>query len=452
MYNSFAKKMISGLIRCSNKNFRKNILKTAIYIANSVRESPGSYTYEIHQRMSVCNILPSIVDSTLDNELTFECISELSRKIKIRIVYPSGTAWNCIGTVYDELLRDDRYQVVIITEDYPAYIRVMKDKGCQFIRLENYDIKIDKPDILVLTSYSFTCSKLNFPSIRKYVKIIISLFPNIVINEFDMEQHWKFVYNAYEFCEPDYYLFDSLVFNNCGRYIDKKKAIHLGNPQFDELFYNLNEADSDYPMWDKLQGKKVFLWAMDHGLNEYYPIDAISLDLYIKDIFLYFKEHQDIGLIIRPHPYLIREMQQSRIFWNEIDFQKIIDFCKNSPNIVWDNSSDYCLAFKKCDAMMVDVNCSFIISFLVTGKPICRVLRNDIKVGLIHPELKECYYYCNNFDECKKFIESVIEGKDPLYDRRKKAFHNSIMHFDGRNGIRIKNFFDKIIEEKHVKN
>lgn len=449
MADSWIKSFINFIVRHSKPGIRTNILRAAIYTANAVRATPGSYTYDIHQRMELNNILPANMESRLHNEVVLEDISEEKERIKIRIVYPSGTAWNCIGTVYEQLARDERYQAAVITEDYPAYIRVMKEKGCKFIRLENYNIKADRPDVLILTSYSSTPAELNFPGLRNYVGTIVSLFPNIVINEFDMDRHWDFVRKAYEFCEPDFYLFDSLVYHNCGGYIDQKKAVHMGNPQFDELFFRLERTAADDPMWDKLKGKTVFLWATDHGLNEYYPIDAFSFDLYAKDLIAYFSEHPEIGLIIRPHPYLLREMRQSGLFWNEADFQRMISFCKNSPNIVWDDTPDYCSSFKRCDAMLIDANCGFTVSFFATGKPMCRLLRGDMEVGLIHPELKDSYYYCKNPDECKLFIEEIAAGKDPLYERRREAFQASIKNFDGLNGRRIKEFIDQIVGEEH---
>ena len=446
MSGSFFRMIIDFVVKHTPESVRRNILRTCLYAVNSIRSTPGSYTYEVHQRMQMSNILPVNDEVETDNEVTMEGLSKESGKIKIRIVYPSGTAWNCIGTVYEELIKDDRYQTVIITENYVPYINIMKEKKCSFIRLDRYDVKVDRPDILILTSYSSTPPTLNFKGVKKYAGTILSLFPNVIINEFSIEKHWRYVRKAYEFCDPDYYLMDSLPYNYCDGYIERKKAVHMGNPQFDELFFRLENTVSDDPTWDKLNGKKVFLWATDHGLNEYYPIDALSIDLYIGFLFKFFAEHPELGLIIRPHPFLIREMKQSALFWNETDFERIISYCKNSANIVWDDTADYCAAFKRCDAMLVDANCGFTISFLATGKPVCRLLRGDMDVRLIHPELRGCYYYGRSSEEIKEFIQNVTDGRDPLCLSRLETFHSSVMHFDGCNGRRIKVFIDRIAQ------
>ena len=362
-------------------------------------------------------------------------------KIKIRIVYPSGTSWNCIGSVYDEFIEDDRYHVCVLTENFPKYIDAMKKKKIKYIPLDEYDLKIDRPDVLLMTSYSSTPQELNFKGSRQYVNRVISLFPNIVINEDSLDLHWKYVNTAYQYLTPDIFLFDSLPYKFSKGYIDEKKAVKMGNPQFDELYQKMNMETKD--SWEKLNGKKVFLWATDHGVQEYYPIEAFSVDRYINFFFNYFTKHNDIGLIVRFHPYLLRELMNDGVFWSYSDYEKVKDFCKHSNNIVWDDSPDFCSAYKRSDAMFVDVNCGLTVSYLCTGKPICRLVRNDMQTKLIHPELKDAYYYANDIKQCIDFINMVEEDCfDPKREVRAKVFTESVLHYDGCNGVRIKEYID----------
>ena len=139
MSGSLIKRFIDFSVKHTNSSSRSNILRTALYAANSVRNTPGSYTYDVHQRMSVDNILPGFEDAKLEHEYYLNEIITRSNVISVRILYPSGTAWNCIGSVYDELKKDNRYQVIVITEDYDAYIKVMKEKECDFsVRNRNW--------------------------------------------------------------------------------------------------------------------------------------------------------------------------------------------------------------------------------------------------------------------------------------------------------------------------
>lgn len=436
------KKWIDGVLT-ARPSWSRRFMKIALHIQNTIRTTPGTFTYDIHQKMCVDTFLPK------DRELlpTGVPMSELlvpTDKKRVRIVYPSGTSWSCIGTVYEALLRDKRYQVYVIAENYPNYLRVMADKGCAFINLDNYDVRQDKPDVLILTSYSWTDPRLCLSDIHMYVGKVLALFPNVVINETDMDEHWRWVENAYAAVNPDYYLFDSLPHRFSAGYIPAEKAKRMGCPIFDELYEKMQKTD-EHPAYAKLKGKKTFLWATDHGLNETHAIEALAIDVYIKDMFAYFSAHPECGLIVRLHPYLKREILESGAFWTENDFRKLKEYCENSPNIVWDEVPDYSYAFLASDAMLVDMNCGFLISYLCTGKPICRLMRDDMEVRSIHPELMDTFSYAKNFAECQRFIEDVSAGVDAKLELRRKTFEDAVLHFDGGNGRRVKEFVDSLI-------
>lgn len=423
----------------------KRFVKMALYILKTIRTTPETYAYHIHQKMDVDSFLPK------DQELlpTGVPMSDLlvpTDKKRVRIVYPSGTSWSCIGTLYEALLRDERYQVYVITENYPNYLRVMANKGCSFINLDNYDLREDKPDVLILTSYSYTDPRLRLADIHQYAGKVLALFPNVVINEADMEEHWRWVRNAYAVVNPDYYLFDCLPHKFSEGYIPAEKAVRMGCPIFDELYEKLQKTD-EHPAYAKLKGKRTFLWATDHGLNETHPIEGLAIDVYIKDMFAYFSVHPECGLILRLHPYLKREILESGAFWTENDFRKLKEYCDNSPNIVWDEVPDYSYAFLASDAMLVDMNCGFLISYLCTGKPICRLMRDDMEVHSIHPEMMDVFSYAKCFADCERFIADVVSGIDEKADLRQHAFKESVLHFDGGNGQRVKDFVDSLLFE-----
>lgn len=439
----FIKNLLTKIIMLMNQRFKTKVLNFAVYIRNIIISEENTFSCAIHERMSVDNFLPKRECEESVGE-KMETLLLPTTKKRIRIVYPSGTSWSCIGTLYDALKADDRYQVYIITENYPNYIKVMVDKKCDYITLDNYDITQDKPDVLLLTSYSYTDPKFRLKDIHNHAKKVIALFPNVVINESDMKMHWDWVKNAYGVIKPDYYLFDALPHKFSKGYIDQDKAIKIGCPIYDELYEKLECTHEENKHYSKLKGKKTFLWATDHGINETHPIDAISIDLYIKDFFDYFSKHTEYGLIIRLHPFLKRELLQSGIFWSESDFERLKQYCDNSPNIVWDEVPDYSYAFMASDALLVDVNCGFVFSYLPTGKPICRLMRNDMEVKLIHPEYKDAYYYATNFSECEEFISDVALGKDEKDVLRKQVFEEAILNYDGKNGSRIKAFIDEL--------
>ena len=212
----------------------------------------------------------------------------------------------------------------------------------------------------------------------------------------------------------------------------------MGNPQYDEIF---REVGKNHPLpdsWNKIRGKKTFLWATDHGINESGPTNGFTIDLYLGPMLTYFNNHPDRALIFRPHPEFIREMQRMGHFWTATDVQKVKDYCASTPNVIWDDSHDYCFAFDACDAFLVDLNCSITCAALTTGKPICRLQRTDLCEWQISPELENCYYYARGMQEIERYMDMIVNGSDDKRELRKMGMNESILHFDGNNGSRMK--------------
>ena len=399
-------------------------------------DNKNCFIGQIHQRMNVENIIPK---KPVITKYRIHEIQETD-KIKVRILYPSGDSWNNIHTLYESFVSDENYQTIVVVENYPRFLSIMEMVKCKYITLDDYNVKIDRPDIFIATYYSGADLIISFPGCRKYIKTLFAAIPNAVMNEKNRNIHWKYISSAYQNLDPDFYLVDRLMYNGLKGYVEDKKLIEMGNPQFDEIFREVGKNHPTPENWKKLRGKKTILWATDHGINESFPTNGFTVDLYLGEIFNYFNEHQEMGLIFRPHPQLIKEMLIKGAFWSETDIMKLKKFCIDSPNIVWDDTYDFCCAYDNCDAILVDLNCSIICSALTTGKPICRLKREDIEEWMIAPEITECYYFAKGFDECVAYFNMVSNGIDTKVKERSECFKKAILHFDGNNGERMKKF------------
>lgn len=413
------------------------------FCRQTICSNKRTFAGQIHERMDLNNILPP--------KALLNCASiEDTNKIKVRIVYPSGDSWNNIHTLYEAFVNDERFQTYILVERRERFINILNNANAKYVFFDQYDLKLDKPDILIPTYYSSADKFLSFPDCHKYVKRIIASIPNAVMNEENTDIHWSYVNNAYHYLNPDVYLVSPLVYNGLKGYVEDSKLVKMGNPQFDEIFREVGRCHPIPNSWEKLKGKKVFLWATDHGINESYAKNGFTIDLYLADMFKYFSSHPELGLIFRPHPQFMHEIIKGGHFWSQYDIQQIVDFINSTPNIIWDNTPDFCCAYDTCSALIVDANCSITCTFLTTGKPICRLLRYDIKEWLISPELHDCYYYAKGFHECEDFINMIVRGEDVKESLRTEAMAKSILNFDGKNGERMK---DYIISDyfNHVK-
>ncbi len=390
---------------------------------------------QIHKRMALESIVPSLNCKSSENPDI-----EITDKIKVRIVYPSGDSWNNIHTLYEEFVKDDMFQTYVLVKDESRFVNIMQKYNCNYVTYNNYSLVQDNPDIFIYCFYGKHEGELVFPDCRRFINRAYLFIASAVMNEENNDIHWELIRKANVYMKPDIVIADPLVYNALRGYVEDSKLIEMGGCQFDEIY---REVGKNHPFpveWKKIIGKKVFLWATDHGINESYPKNGFTVDLYLRNMIEFFLEHQDYALIFRPHPQLIREMFQQKKFWSYDDVMKIKSYFESTPNIIWDETSDFCCAYDICDALIVDANCSITCSFLTTGKPICRLMRYDIREWLVSPELYDCYYYAQNFNECINFMNMIAKGEDPKEPVRKNGMEKAILHFDGMNGKRMKEF------------
>ena len=435
--HSIIQKIVLILSSFSHAKFAGKMLGLFDFCRETVCKNPKTFAYQIHRRMDINSIIPLQTEEIMNVQNSGY---KITNKIKVRIVYPSGCSWNNIHTLYEEFSKDDRFQTYVLVENNSRFTKVLESAECQYILIDQYDLKGDNPDIFIATFYSSADKTLSFDGCRNYMKRVYSAFPNAVMNEENTDIHWEYVHRAYQYVDPDFYLVDPLVYNGLKGYVDDSKLVKMGNPQFDEIFREVGRNHPIPQTWEKLNGKKIFLWATDHGINESYAKNGFTIDLYLGPMLKYFSQHPDQGLIFRPHPQFMREMRRDGHFWSQEDIQRLEEYIAATNNVVWDNTPDFCCAHDTCSALMVDANCSITCTFLTTGKPICRLLRDDINEWLISPELHDCYYYAKGFQQCEEFMNMIVRGDDYKEEQRREARDKSIVHFDGNNGKRMKEF------------
>lgn len=428
-------KITRGLSSLFHGRYAGKMIGMLDFMRSEVCQNPKTFAWQIHDRMNIRNIIPA-TESDNRNGAKIEATA----KKKLRIVFPTGCAWNHIHSMYEAFAADDRFQTYVLVKDSIEFTSVLDRYHCRYVTYRNYDLKEDHPDILIATFYSSYEKDLVYDGCREYIGKVYAEIPNVVMNEQTDDIHWQYVSRAYQYLPPDYWLLDPLVYNSLKNYVAPSNLAMLGSPQFDEIYAEVGKEHPWPRSWNKLKGKKIFLWATDHGINESYPKNGFTIDLYLGRMLKYFSEHSERALIFRPHPEFIREMDRNGQFWSMDDITKLKIYMDSTPNVVWDDTHDYCRAYDACDALMVDANCSITCSFLVTGKPVCRLLRTDVKEWLISPELHDCYYYAHDFEECVSYMDMICAGKDPKESVRRAGSKQAILHFDGRNGERIKDF------------
>lgn len=368
-------------------------------------------------------------------------------KIKVRISHRHPTCWNVIKTIYQAFDADSSYDVLIVISNRvekttEATKKQIQELGYPFVIWSEYKVEEDRPDIMILTS-SYDCISVGGSACRKYAKLIVMAFLFLIHYNRSLNEYWELQKEAMKGCYPDYYLYDSLLYQQIKNtdYFSEK-IVEMGNAKFDEIYQTIQEKH--YPgKWEKLRGKKVILWATSHGIWDKEMYLNLTFDLYAKVIFRYIKEHPEVGVIFRPHGSFLDEMLACG-FWCKDDIERLRKYCDDMPNLVFDDTDTYKAALSIADGIMTDAYCGVVCSSFPTLKPICAMYRTK-KDAVCSKELLENCYSAFEERDVIEFMDMVKSGLDPLLGLRKQESSKYVKNFDGKNGWRIKKF----IEEKY---
>lgn len=410
-----------------------NIINLLTYHTSNV----NGLKEKLKNNLSLSNILPCYNNSIKTNNL--------NNKIKIRIVHGHYPTWNVIKTICDAIIADDLCDLKLIIgwNKDPRCIEQAKKYDISYELWDEYDAKYDQPDVLLVSQPYDTVTQVQ--DVRKYAKLVVVASVLLIRNTAKIEWFWKVQEEGFARFNPDYYLCDSMLYNEIkGTNTFPIEIVEMGNAKYDGIFER--SQNKRLPSnWNKIRDKKIILWTTDHG---YYPdrVIGVTFDLYAKALFEYIISHTEIGVIFRPHPVLLEELIKEG-YWTGHDLDNFKKWCDNSPNILFDDSETYDNAYSVADAIVADAICGITVSALPTLKPVCVAYRtqNDIP---FHPELVENYYSAHDADEVINFFKMVCNGEDPMYEQRKQASLKFVKNFDGKNGLRIKEFIIEKFNEK----
>ena len=252
--------------------------------------------------------------------------------------------------------------------------------------------------------------------------------------------------NYLDYCLIESYFYQRL--KNLG--IDSSIIVEMGNPKYDGIWYKLNNHFEIQGEWNKLKGKKVFCYMTGgHGtsfINRLFGTTRQALDVYLKFIIQYFRDHKEAGLIFRPHPQLLRKILNNNV-WSEADCSEFRSFFKNSDNMVFDESAFYDEAFLYSDCILTEADTGICWTSLPTLKPVCMLYAHS-KMSAYEPELTNHYYNAYNTNDLQSIMETIKNGDDPMYEERKRAAEIYIKHFDGKNGWRVREFIKNKVADK----
>ena len=370
-------------------------------------------------------------------------------KIKVRIVHSSPTGWNAIETICQAFKEDAIFDLLIILGNYmdeSTMIKQVERNGYNFIKWENYQGSLDKPDILILSGF-FDKAIEGILDCRKYVKLTVVATWTVVRYESSIEDFFKRFNRSFALYRPDYYLFDSLQYTDIKNSVYyTKKIVEKGNAKYDGIYQAIKKKRYK-KAWEKIKGKKTILWATSHGISSNQVIQkGFTFDLYAKTFFDYANENQDMGFIFRPSVGMVDEMLKFG-FWTHNDLELLKKYCESSANLIYDDTDTYNEAISIADAILTDAFCGIMCSMLPTLKPICITYRYKNE-NHYYKELSESCYAAFNSQDLLEFFQMIRHEQDPMLDVRRHSAEKFVKHFDGKNGWRIKEFVKRKFFDK----
>ena len=228
--------------------------------------------------------------------------------------------------------------------------------------------------------------------------------------------------------------------------IDSRKLVTLGFPRNDALF-------SDKANLSVIFGqsfKKVIVWyptfrQRQNGGDGNRQPGGCSIPLLhdevtarmINDLAKQYK----ILLVVKPHPVqdlsLIRELQLDHLIFIYDDF-----FISHGIT-----AHDF---LGKADALITDYS-SIIFDYLLTGKPVALTLEDyeqyREKQGFLIDMnlLKDCSTLLDTAEEFEVFFRDLIEGNDPLQEKRAELMHLTNEYTDANSTKRVVDWLGDIL-------
>ena len=172
--------------------------------------------------------------------------------------------------------------------------------------------------------------------------------------------------------------------------------------------------------------KKTIIWAPHHTISKTLTIEMSCFDRYCDFMVDLARRYSDkVEFVFKPHPLLKNKLYKEG--WGKQRTDEYYHLWEKMENTSI-NEGDYVELFKNSDALIHDC-VSFTVEYLYENKPVLRTL-NGVSLDSMFDEFgMSCisnHYLANNEQEIEKFVQNVINGIDPLKEKRSK-FINDVL-------------------------
>lgn len=222
------------------------------------------------------------------------------------------------------------------------------------------------------------------------------------------------------------------------KYMDNKgvNVMVSGYPKMDPFFIAANEINDSFWKLSKQEHPNVkrLVWAPHWTVAGGYPTAFSTFLEYHKKMLEYVKTHQNIEVVLKPHPVLRTKCVKSGLV-SQSEIDDFFSTWNDLPNGSVVEDGNYIDLFKSSDAMILD-SISFISEYMYTGKPLLFLRKSKENLTPCFNEygqeaIKQLYE-AHSWEDIEHFIDDVvIQGNDPLYEQRVR-FVNDVLKWTSK--------------------
>lgn len=387
-------------------------------------------------------------------------IKELSHKdtIKVMFLVINVGMWKS-NKLFKLLLDDEKFSPFIVTFFIPGdsveYMEYAQNTIDEYFKRKNYPV-IDTFDISTKT-----CKRIGD------IEGDVFFYPQPYYDSFSyFPRKALFGYIPYDYPIQDDKVFHGRLYHNvCWRifavndnykkmeekYSSTKgqnvKVVGYSNADYYFDGHNLN-----YDVWKNCStAKKRIIWAPHHSILSSDTMDQ-SMFLELAYPMLDFAKHnKDLyQIVFKPHPRLKDKLLKHK----DWGVKKTNDYYYEWAN--GDNTAfvegEYIDLFLTSDAMIHDCS-SFIAEYLYTNHPVMFTKKSSANLNLHGDDIEifNAQYIGSSFNDVKRFLNDISEGKDLMKDERIRVVNEYLRPSDKRQVCeKIYSELQSLISEKRT--
>lgn len=216
-----------------------------------------------------------------------------------------------------------------------------------------------------------------------------------------------------------------------------------GLPVMDELLTPKEELED---VWLNNDRRKRIIYAPHHTIADMHW-EGIGYSTFLEncDFMLEMRDKykDNVYFVFKPHPSLRDRLLK---YWGEEKTNAYYEKWEQNGNSHIELGK-YLSLFKYSDAMIHDCS-SFTVEYMYTENPVMYLLRDEHHADNMIPYAKEAFdlhYQGRTHEDIEQFIVNVIEGNDPMKEKRVQFKKKHLLPPNGKSAS--ENIIDSILEK-----